>query len=250
VTDSRSDFTAERRPVVLVPGLSGAASKDFSFLSPMLARRHDVTVVPFDDVDASSTLGDLADRIHVVVERCAQQPAVIGYSLGAVAAVAYAAAHPSGASSLTLVAGWLTPSAKLRGFADVWRVLHAEGSPALPGMAMNALFSADGWDSARPPLISDVSDALTALSATADVAALASAVTVPVLVVGCALDEVATTRQSKLLFGALANARYAEVHSGHAVVHERPAELLNLINAFLTRPALFPAGSLILEERP
>lgn len=250
MTGPRSTVTAARRPVVLVPGLSGRASEDFSFLAPMLARRYDVTAVDFDGVDDSSTLGDLAARIQVVAARCSVPPAVVGYSLGAVAALAYAAAHPAGAASLTLVAGWLTPAPKLRSFAEVWRTLRAEGSPALPNVARNALFSAEGWDCARAPLIDQVSGALVALSAGADVSELAHLVTVPTLVVGCALDEVATTRQSKMLFGALADARYAEVRSGHAVVHERPAELLNLINAFLARPTRYPAGALVDEERP
>jgi len=250
VTDPETVLPATRRPVVLVPGLSGRPAEDFSFLSPMLARRHDVTTVTFDDVGGSCSLRDLVERIHFVVERCAEPPAVVGYSLGAVAALAYTAAHPSSVASLTLVAGWLTPPPKLRVLAEVWRALRAEGSTALPHAAMTALFSADGWDSARAPLIDGVADALIGLSATADVSDLAPVVTAPTLVVGGALDEVATRIQSKLLFGALTDARYAEVHSGHAIVHERPAELLNLISAFLARPCAYPAGAFIPEGRP
>jgi len=250
VTIPASVLTAARRPVVLVPGLSGRPAEDFSFLSPMLARRHDVSTVTFDDVDHSCSLRDLVERVHSVVERCAEPPAVVGYSLGAVASVAFAAAHPSSVAGLTLVAGWLTPSPKLRAFAEVWRALRVEGSTALPHAAMTALFSADGWDSARPPLIDGVADALIRLSATADVSALVPLITAPALVVGGALDEVATRIQSKLLFGALTDARYAEVHSGHAIVHERPAELLSLISAFLARPDAYPAGTRIREERP
>ncbi|TFD19542.1 alpha/beta fold hydrolase [Cryobacterium sp. TMS1-13-1] len=238
-----------RPPVVLVPGFSGRTGEDFPFLLPMLERRHRVVSVDFT-TPGVHTLGDLVSRIGVAVARCDEPPAVVGYSLGGVAAAAFAAQQPAALSSLAVVAGWMTPAPKLGAFAGLWAELQAERSAALAAAARQALYSADGWDSARPPLVDDIAARLVALGSTLDVSAMAPGIAVPTLVVGCASDEVATTWQSKLLFGAIADARYAQIDAGHAVVHERPAELLAVLGAFLTEPTRYPAGTLIGEDRP
>ena len=242
--------TPDRRPpVVLVPGFTGRTGEDFPFLLPMLARRYRVLTVDFSD-PGLRTPANLAACIGHAVARCDEPPAVVGYSLGGVAAAAFAAEHPLEIGSLSVVAGWMTPPPKLVAFAGLWRALHVERSAGLAAAAMQSLFSAEGWDSARPPLVDEVTTRLVALGSRFDVAVLAPGIVAPTLIVGCAFDEVATTRQSKLLFGAIADARYAQIDSGHAVVHERPAELLAVLSGFLTDPVRHPAGAVIGKDRP
>jgi pimeloyl-ACP methyl ester carboxylesterase len=236
------------QPLVLVPGLSGRADVDFPFLLPMLARTFDVAAV--DLTDAGGSFDGLVDRVSSVVRGCSAPPLLVGYSLGAVVAASVAARGSIELAGLVLVAGWWQPSPKLMNFASIWGTLRAEGSLALDAAVLQALYSAEGWEWGRS-LPHDVStDELIALAARCDLSASDPLIDFPTLVIGCAHDEVATTRESQLLFGAIADARYAEVRSGHGVTHERPAELIELITSFAAHPQRFPAGSLIAEQSP
>jgi pimeloyl-ACP methyl ester carboxylesterase len=220
-------------PLVLVPGTSGSVAHDFDFLAPMLARRREVIAVDLEPGDP-------------VAQLAAAAPAgatILGYSLGAAVAAAYAAEHR--VESLILVSGWLAPSAKLLAYAGLWSSIHDDA--VLAEVARQSLYSAAGWESSRPAPVDARSRGLVGcLSASVD----AAAITAPTLVVGAAGDEVVGRRQSRLLFGAIGTARYAEIASGHAIVHERPAELLALIDAFLAAPESQPAGSTLAASRP
>jgi pimeloyl-ACP methyl ester carboxylesterase len=237
------------RPLVLVPGLSGRSEVDFPFLMPMLGRHFDVVAVDLTGAGAAGFDG-LVDRVSSAVRACAVAPLVVGYSLGAVVAASVAARGSTELAGLVLVAGWWQPSPKLANFAANWAALRAEGSTALDGVVRQSLYSADGWDSARALPEDASTDELIALAARCDLAAANTLVEAPTLVIGCTHDEVATTHQSQLLFGAIADARYAEVSSGHAVTHERPAELIELIGSFAASPQRFPAGSLLAPQSP
>ncbi|MBG6053650.1 pimeloyl-ACP methyl ester carboxylesterase [Salinibacterium sp. CAN_S4] len=231
--------------LVLVPGLSGRSTTDFPFIAPMLRRRFDVTEVSFDNQPILD-LNSLLAVVDSAVEACATPPVLLGSSLGAV----LAARVTRPLSALVLVAGWWRPSPKLDAFAATWATLRAEGSAALDGVSTVALYSAEGWDAARALPADSVTDAIVALAARADLSDVDLSATAPTLVIGGSHDEVATTRQTQLLFGAIRDARYAELRSGHAVTHERPAELLELVTAFAANPTEFPAGSIISEQSP
>ena len=235
----------EKPPLVLVPGLSGRPQLDFPLIAPMLRRQFEVTEVSFEAA-ANPDLDALLALVEAAVEACPSPPMLVGYSLGAVVAARVTAPQ----AGLVLIAGWWRPAPKLVAFSEVWARLRAEGSAVLDRVAAHALYSAEGWDAAGPIPADTVTDDLIALAARADLSAIDLAVGVPTLVVGCTHDEVATTREAQLLFGAIDDARYAEVRSGHAVTHERPAELLELIRAFAAAPERFPAGAIITEQAP
>jgi hypothetical protein len=233
-----------RPTLVLVPGLSGRPEIDFPFFAPMLRRWFDVTEVTFDGL-ADPTLAALAARVTAAVDACATPPIVVGYSLGALAA----AASRAPVAGLVLVAGWWQPSPTLELFARVWATLRAEHSDAVEEVARFALASAEGLATV-PALPADaLTDALVALAARADLTS-APAFAAPVLVVGTSADALAPPHQSRLLFGAIPDARYAEVRSGHAVPHERPAELLELVTTFAADPHRYPSGTVIPERAP
>ena len=231
--------------LVLVPGLSGRSAWDFPFIAPMLRRRFEVTEVGFDAAAAPDPDSLLA-LVDSAVARCATPPVLVGYSLGAT--VAARVSRPL--ASLVLVAGWWRPSPKLVAFANSWMTLRAEESAALDEVSALALYSAEGWDAARALPADSVTDALIALAARVDVSEVDLSATAPTLVIGGSHDEVATTRETQLLFGAIRDARYAELRSGHAITHERPAELLELVTSFAAHPTEFPAGSIIREQSP
>ncbi len=243
------DPGGNRRSLVLVPGFGGRPSEDFPFLLPMLERVFDVYPVDLSGIGASDGLGFLVDRIDEAVRGCGDEPALVGYSIGAVASAAYAAAHPSALAALALIAGWLEPAPKLQAFVDSWRQISMANPALLPRFAQLQLFSANGWGSASLPLIDRATERLIPLAATTDLRDLAGSIAQPTLVVGCSHDEVAATEQARLLFGAIPDARYLELDSGHGVVRERPAELLHHLVSFLSDPSVHPSGTLVPEAR-
>ena len=221
--------------LVLVPGPSGRVAHDFDFLAPMLARHREVVAVDLEPGDPVAQLAAAAP----------EGASVLGFSLGAAVAARYAAEHPDRVRSLILVSGWLSPSAKLLAYAALWSVIHDD--KVLAEVARQSLYSAAGWDYSRPvPVDARARGLIACLTASVEVEAIAA----PTLVVGAASDEVVGRRQTRLLFGAIANARYAEIASGHAIVHERPAELLALVEAFLHDPEAQPAGSTLARSQP
>jgi pimeloyl-ACP methyl ester carboxylesterase len=70
------------------------------------------------------------------------------------------------------------------------------------------------------------------------------------LVIGCTHDQMVPVRHSKALFGAIRDARYTEIASGHAVVFERPAQLVQIIDQFNEAPSRHAAGSILPTARP
>jgi pimeloyl-ACP methyl ester carboxylesterase len=66
-----------------------------------------------------------------------------------------------------------------------------------------------------------------------DITASLSKITAPTLVVGCAHDYLVPVEHSKALHSAIAGSTYAELDSGHVVLHERPDELVELVRHFL-----------------
>lgn len=236
---------SDKASLVLVPGLSGRPHWDFPFLAPMLRRQFDVTEVSFDGL-ASPGLDSLQMAIEIAVAACPSPPVLVGFSLGAV----LAARVSSPVACLVLVAGWLRPAPKLLAFADIWARLRLEGSTTLEQVSTFGLYSPGGWETARALPADATTDSLIALAALADLSSSPPMTSAPTLVIGCSHDEVATTHESRLLFGTIQDARYAEVRSGHAVSHERPAELLQLISSFAAAPARIPSGSIISEQTP
>lgn len=223
----------ESRPqLVLVPGFSGSVSVDFSFLHPMLDRVFDIVAV---DLPPTHNFAELSDVVFEAVRSCISPPVLVGYSVGAVVAAAVASAHPLSISRLALIAGWLTPPAKLKSLALLLERLQVEAPEHVADVIQNAAFSAEGWETVRPVLDGRMTH-LFPLAATLDIRAITSSDLPPTMVIGCSHDEVATTLQSKLLFSSLADARYVELDSGHAVVHERPAEILHEIVRFASEP--------------
>jgi pimeloyl-ACP methyl ester carboxylesterase len=70
------------------------------------------------------------------------------------------------------------------------------------------------------------------------------------LVIGCTHDQMVPVLHSKALFGAIRDARYTEIASGHTVIFERPAQLVQIIDQFNEAPSRHAAGSILPTARP
>ncbi|HEV7948672.1 MAG TPA: alpha/beta hydrolase, partial [Glaciihabitans sp.] len=153
--------------------------------------------------------------------------------------------------NLMLIAGWLDASPRLRLLTDTWQQLSIAAPHTLSAVGAFASFSPAYLDAHpaaahTPPLQpSPTTTRQMQLANTVDLDAVASALTIPTLVISGTHDDVASREQGRALFAAIPTARYTEVDSGHAMLRERPAEILALISAFVADPARYPAGAIL-----
>lgn len=229
--------------VLLVTGAGRGARADTSLLLPLLARRHRVAALELADLDDPWADGPYA--VSAALDALGGAEAVVvGHALGASVALAAVDTDPR-VRALALVAGWLHPTARLLGTARLWALLadsREARDEAARLLALRSPNSGSPWSGS--PWDQNAERMLTA-SARADASAAAARLRIPALVVGCSSDAVVGIEGSEALLGAIEDARYAVVDSGHAVLAERPAELLAVLEHFLADPRRDPAGSVL-----
>jgi pimeloyl-ACP methyl ester carboxylesterase len=221
-------------------------------IASMLARTHET--IHADLTASPPDLEELVGRIHEAVDSLATRgirPAILGYGLGSAAALTFVARNPGLGRCLALVAGWVRPPAKMLELAALWHASAQPGSEGAPWAAKSAellMRHAENWDGpslgANFPLLASVLGEC----GTVDLSGMLGLIRIPTLVVGCTRDEFATPAQSRWLFGGIENARYVEIDAGHAVLSERPFELLDHLEHFMGFPAAFPPGSVLTQE--
>lgn len=231
--------------IVLLHGTSGSAESTYWALFPMLADGRRVVAFDFVDAEGATTEHYAAQARAVIAALCDGPVHLTGCSFGAVIAAHVAGTTPDILKSLTLIAGWIKTDIHQQLRYDVWFKLHEEKSAAMPGFMVMTAFS-HGFITMRLPAevdalvtkIGDGSDRYSKMvfNRTVDITEAVSKITTPTLVIGCTQDQMVPIYHSKLLFGAIENARFAEVPAGHAVAHERPSHLLMLIRDFIDEP--------------
>jgi len=256
-----------RLPLLLVHGTAGSTNSHFGYLFPMLAYRQRVISLdlsPGADPQAPLQVEDLVRQVMAVAERVlgpGQPFALAGYSLGAVVAAATAGLHPGVVRQLVLVAGWIQTDTQQQLRSHVWHGLRQalpEGpllrefmafcafSPAF--MLPRSLADLQGAAAAIP--LSPWVDRQMALNSRVDISTHVAHIRAATLVIGCSEDQMVPRHHSLALFGAIEDARYLELASGHAVVFERPAELFHAIDQFTRAPQAHAAGTRIPATRP
>ena len=253
-TDYQS--SSERAPIVLLHGTGGSAQRHFGFLMPMLAAHQRVIAIDFShpgNGERALEVEDLTAQASAVLRHLLPgTPAVVcGYSLGAVVAVDLAAGTPELVERLILVNGWMKSDNQQQLRNRVWNTLRTETSEALCGYMTYCGYSQQYLAKITPADLevimsridfTEFLDAQMDLNRRIDVTSAAASVIAPTLVVGCTFDQMAPVQHSKLLLGAIEDARYAEIAAGHAVVIERPAELYRLIDRFAAERRVGSAG--------
>ncbi|MDO6966167.1 alpha/beta fold hydrolase [Rhizobium alvei] len=250
------------RPVlVMVHGTGGTTDSHFGYLLPLLATRQKVVSLNLADPGGRLELSQLVRQVEAVIRHVGggSRVALLGYSLGAVVAAATAAAHADLVASLALVAGWMKTDTHQRLRNRVWRTLRNEGSTAIREYMTFCAFSArfmaeksldDMLAAAQMLQLTDFVDRQMDLNTRIDLTAEIASIKATTLVVGCTFDQMVPKHHSKALFGAIEDARYTEIASGHAVVFERAAELFHVVDSFLRQPSRHPAGSLLPALKP
>jgi pimeloyl-ACP methyl ester carboxylesterase len=252
----------DRLPLVLVHGTAGSIDSHFGFLFPMMAFRQRVIGInlaePTTDI---IEIDQFVAQIRAVIE--AEVPdggvTLLGYSMGA--PVAAKTAHTMGdkIANLILVAGYMKTDThqKLRG--HIWMSLYKEGNPLVKNfMSFNA-FSPFHMKSRSledmlagtakmniTPFIAKQVD----LNTRIDVLAECNELQTRTLVVALSEDFSCPKHHSKAMFGTIINASYTEIATGHAVVHERPAELFYHVNRFCNDTECYPVGKIVPAPKP
>ena len=247
-------------PVLLVHGTAGTAATSFSTIFPLFAMRRRVVALDLQAPPGEEplTVEHYADQIVALAEHLdgARGVHLVGHSLGAVSAASAAARLGDRALTLTLVAGWMRTNRSQRLRNTAWNALARGGtevaeftvftgySPAY----LEALAPADFeawierargiWTDPGLPRIMDLNRRI-------DIVEEAGRITAPTLVIACKQDVMVPPLHSKQLFGAIENARYAEIDGGHAIVQERPIELFFMIDEFLSDPAASEPGEIL-----
>lgn len=242
---------ASPRPstVVLVPGLSGSPD-DYAFAHPMLARRGRVVTVDLSTEAAGvtfdaqvehvrRTIDDLADQRHQHDGGIGEQEddgahpiVLVGSSFGALVTTAVAAADPR-VTGLVLLGGWLAPDDRLRDALDHLLAVRERTPDLLDAVARLLLLSPSASSGATPPLLP--ADELTGrrLAWARSVDLRHVHVAAPVLVVTGRADALVSPALTQELVGTFDDIRHAELDAGHALLAERPAEVLSLVEAFV-----------------
>jgi pimeloyl-ACP methyl ester carboxylesterase len=257
--------TGTRTPIVLVHGLGGSTQAHMSYLMPMLARRHRVISVdlspPETDGRSELTLEFLVGQVSAVIETEVPGSAVgvLGYSLGAVVGTVLAATRPELVDRLILLNGWLRTDAQQTLRSLVWRTLRTENSAALGAFMTFCSFSGEFLGLLPPADVARLAAAMRTddfveqqmdLASRVDISDLATLVRAPTLIIASQKDQIVPPRHGRALFGAIDDARYLEITSGHAALSERVAEVLRAAESFLQNPDLHPLGSILEPLHP
>lgn len=266
-------MTLSARPstVVLVPGFSGSPD-EYAFVRPMLARRRPAVTVDLSGETCASSFDGHVEQVRRTIRDLGDagdgagaggpRVVLVGSSFGALVATAVAAVEPR-VVGLVLLGGWLAPDDRLRDVVnhllsvrertpdlldDVARLLLLSPSAPSPAAAPSrppTVTASSGPDAtvartARTGPPSATSSLLPADSATATRLGWAQSldlrhldVAAPVLVVTGSVDAVVSPALSHELVGTFDDARFAALDAGHAVLAERPAEVLALVEAFV-----------------
>jgi pimeloyl-ACP methyl ester carboxylesterase len=241
--------TGTGQGLVLLHGTSGDAETNWAHLVDRFSDARRVIVPDYagsgnsTTPDGDLTLDLLVEQAVAVIRDAGNGPVdLVGFSMGAVVAAAAAAAHPELVRRLVLIAGWVSSDdARFQLAFGTWARLEDLDPDLYVRVPSLLAFS--------PPFLSMLGhDGLATLLAVkppvatrrqieldirTDITASLDRITARTLVVGCTRDFLVPVEHSRALHKAIAGSAYAELDSGHVVMHERPDELVRLVRDFL-----------------
>ncbi|MEO6125876.1 MAG: alpha/beta hydrolase [Ilumatobacteraceae bacterium] len=167
-----------------------------------------------------------------------------GYSLGAVIALATAAAAPDRVTSLTSLCGWAATDARMRHTFDLWKRLIATDKELFMRYAMADGFTLGALTIAEPMidvmlpitagLVQPGSAAQLDLDIVVDIAERLASITAKTLVIGAVEDRWVDISHSRTLAGAIAGATLVELPAGHLVIQELAVDVANLMREHIS----------------
>ena len=187
----------------------------------------DLDVVVSDAVALMNHLGH--ERFHV-----------IGYSLGAVAALQCAALFPDSVITVTSLCGWSKTDARMKVTFDLWRRLIAIDRELFMRYAL-----ADGYTAAGLEVLEPMFDAVVGMAATTvqpgsdaqleldiriDIENSLRLIKAPCLVIGGVEDRWVDITKSRHIAATVSEATLVELPAGHLVIGELPGEIASALS--------------------
>ena len=187
----------------------------------------DLDVVVSDAVALMNHLGH--ERFHV-----------IGYSLGAVAALQCAALFPDSVITVTSLCGWSKTDARMKITFDLWRRLIAIDRELFMRYAL-----ADGYTAAGLEVLEPMIDAVVGMAATTvqpgsdaqleldiriDIENSLRLIKAPCLVIGGVEDRWVDITKSRHIAATVSEATLVELPAGHLVIGELPGEIASALS--------------------
>ena len=250
------DNRADAPVLVLIHGTGGNMERHYGRIIPMLASKYRVVGIDLGTSlqDEQLELDHYVAQVAAVAERlglAAEVVTVVGYSLGAVVAAAFAAQYPQVVDRLVLVSGWAITDTFQRLRNEIWRRLYEESSGVLPRFSLLTVYSARYLNARTTAEITQMLSAATPdevrlrqmeLNARIDITSLLPAIGCPTLVICGEEDAMVPLSHGYELLGAVEQARLAVLPTGHGVLAERPAQVYSLVDQFARDSLPTPAG--------
>ncbi|MBY0052182.1 alpha/beta hydrolase [Brevibacillus agri] len=238
--------------VLLIHGTGGSYEGTWGNLRNTLAP--DFTVITPNYSGSGKTqdsrerleLDDLIEQnVQAVTQEGFTRFHVVGYSLGAVIATAIAAKYPERVQSVTPIAGWVESDPAIAYQFDLWQKLFRQDRELFAQFAIHTGFSSTFYSSFQT--VEQLHEFTTNLAATLaegtgkqaeldtriNLRPLLGKVTAPAQVIGLTYDRMVPVEQTRELAALLPDARYHEIASGHLVLWEQEAELIDTIVSFV-----------------
>lgn len=164
---------------------------------------------------------------------------VVGYSLGAVAALRTSALFPSQVTTVTSLCGWAQSDARMRMTFELWRKLIAS-DPKLfmhyaivDGSALETISELEpifgmALDMASAA-IQPGSDAHLELDLRVDILGCLSSISAPALIIGGTHDRWVDVSHSRQIASCIPGSELVEIDAGHLVINEKASELAALV---------------------
>ncbi len=194
--------------------------------------------MPIGPIDLDA---EISDAVALMNHLGHQRFHVIGYSLGAVAALQCAALFPDSVITVTSLCGWSQSDARMKVTFDLWRRLIAIDRELFMRYAL-----ADGYTSAGLEVIEPMLDAVVGMAATTvqpgsdaqleldirvDIEESLGRITAPCLVIGGIEDRWVDISKSRHIAATVSGATLVELPAGHLVISELADEIASALSA-------------------
>lgn len=228
--------------VVLLHGTFGSTASHFGLVFPELARHRRVIGLDLQ-VGDTLKLSDLTEQVGMLIDGLGlRDPHLVGYSLGAVVAAAFAGIRADDVGKLVLLAGWACTDAHQQLRNDLWFRLRDSDEEALREFIALSVFGPEFLARMTPAQLAatkknvrltEVGDAQMKFNREVDIRDLARAITAETLVLSCAQDAMVPPHHQRELVELIEDSHLEFLAGGHGIVYEDPDAVTAAINEFL-----------------
>lgn len=226
--------------IVLIHGTFGSTASHFGLVFPELARHRRVIGLDLQ-VGDEVQLRELTGQVAALIDGLGlTRPVLLGYSLGAVVAAAYASAHP--VEQLILLAGWARSDAQQQLRNDLWFRLRGSDEDALREFVTLSVFGPEFVARMTPAQLaattksvrfSAAGDAQMRLNRAVDIRSECAAITAETLVLSCTQDAMIPPHHQRELVELISDSHLEYLSGGHGIVYEDPDAIVRAVLEFI-----------------